>query len=115
MCSYTSQLWVFTEDLNFSSSLRNDEREDPTRAMKILWKSIDTEDDAVAQRGQLSVEQITLPTEIFDSISNSLQRSSALLPSSTKTFNGWQVGLLERFRLRRKPESHDSQVTRSTA
>jgi hypothetical protein len=74
--------------------------------MKILWNRIDGADNVEAQRGQLSIEQITLPMHVFDSVGVSLSKSSELLPSSTKTFNGWQVGLLERFSVRRDLERH---------
>jgi ubiquitin-protein ligase E3 D len=74
-----------------------DQRTDPTRAMKILWKRIDNAEEAVAQRGQLSVETVYLPANVFEEIETGLGKSSVLLPASARSFNVWDVGLLERF------------------
>jgi HECT-like Ubiquitin-conjugating enzyme (E2)-binding len=91
------QLWVFTDDLNFSSSVRSSERTDPTRAIKALWKPLDRPVDTFMQQNQSSVEELILPPRIFDEVRQALLRSAELLPSSVKQLNGWQVGLLERF------------------
>lgn len=90
-------LWVFTEDLNFSSSIDADSRTDPTRAMKILWKSITNPSDAEAHRTQMAVEQVTLPANVYNAVATALRESAEILPESSRSFNGWNVGLLERF------------------
>ncbi|EON61953.1 hypothetical protein W97_01171 [Coniosporium apollinis CBS 100218] len=85
-------LWVFTPDLSFSSSKEQETRNDPTRAMKILWK------EAVEKaESSFSSEELALPSPIFGALRAALGGSAELLPASARKFQNWQVGLLERF------------------
>lgn len=45
----------------------------------------------------LSVEELELPSMIFQELSDGLRRSNQMLPVSARRFNEWQVGLLSRF------------------
>lgn len=109
-------IWVFTPDLSFSSSITssdddsNGHRNDPTRAMKVLWKPAlaqngeSTQSAAVTAAGQaldrqsLSTEDLSLPLPAFDALKEGLEESGRWLPASARTFQEWNVGLLERFR-----------------
>lgn len=109
-------IWVFTPDLSFSSSIvssdddSNGHRNDPTRAMKVLWKPSpaqngeSTQSTAVTAAGQaldrqsLSTEDLSLPIPAFDALKQGLEESGRWLPASARTFQEWNVGLLERFR-----------------
>jgi len=98
-------LWVFTNDLEFSSSL-NPERSrlDPTRGMKIFWKSLEASD--MSPTNQLITDSVTLPKEIFDEVYDLLRSSAEVLPTSYAMFKDWKVGILQRFRFL------DSQICR---
>ncbi|KAF2435842.1 hypothetical protein EJ08DRAFT_580048 [Tothia fuscella] len=89
-------LWIFTDDLCFSSSVDRHSRCDPTRAMKIFYKSIDNPKEVI-EKNQFSHEQLTFPTNIFEQLKQSLVESAKLLPSSARKFQDWNVGMLERF------------------
>ncbi|OJD29851.1 ubiquitin-conjugating enzyme e2c-binding protein [Diplodia corticola] len=112
-------IWVFTPDLSFSSSIASSASataddagrhyDNPTRAMKVLWKPAAaqngdvTQSSAVAAAGQaldrqsLSTEELSLPPPAFDALKEGLHESGAWLPASARTFREWNVGLLERF------------------
>ena len=138
----------------FSSSVRSDTRQDPTRAIKVLWKNPEegkvplSNTSCVAldatliansatasfndqQQQPLKVEELRkaerslghcqpgpsrylgvtdtlacsavheemmlLPAE-FCEMRLALERSADYLPETCSKFNGWRVGLLERFR-----------------
>lgn len=50
----------------------------------------------------LSVEELELPSMVFQAVSDALRGSNQMLPVSARRFNEWQVGLLSRFS-REKP------------
>ncbi|KAF9633706.1 hypothetical protein BFW01_g4600 [Lasiodiplodia theobromae] len=104
-------IWVFTPDLSFSSSIAssdddsNSHRNDPTRAMKVLWKPAPAQNGESTQsaagqaldRQSLSTEDLSLPLPAFDALKEGLEESGRWLPASARTFQEWNVGLLERF------------------
>lgn len=45
----------------------------------------------------LSVEELELPSMIFQELFDTLRRSNQMLPLSARRFNEWNVGLLSRF------------------
>ena len=45
------------------------------------------------------VERINFKPKLFDCLQQTLQNSNDLLPTSARTFSGWNIGLLERFTL----------------
>ncbi|KAJ9646598.1 hypothetical protein H2199_002647 [Coniosporium tulheliwenetii] len=85
-------LWVFTPDLSFSSSKHQEERDDPTRAMKIFWK-----DAPEKVESSFSSEELALPSPVFGALRTALRGSAELLPASAREFQDWSVGFLERF------------------
>lgn len=44
-----------------------------------------------------SEEEVPFPEELFGELEAALKRSQGLLPSGARRFQGWDVGLLERF------------------
>ncbi|KAF2088328.1 hypothetical protein K490DRAFT_65005 [Saccharata proteae CBS 121410] len=98
-------IWVFTPDLSFSSSVQSSARQDPTRAMKIFWKQIPRQQISGAtsqslDKQSLSVEELNLPQNAFEALAVALKESAELLPASARRFSDWNVGLLERFQER---------------
>lgn len=90
------QLWIFTPDLSFSSSVDTERRSDPTRAMKVFWRTVNEYQDT-QDKQDISVEQLSLPIKVVNAIRQSLETSVALLPASARTFKEWNIGLLRRF------------------
>ncbi|KAK8168456.1 HECT-like ubiquitin-conjugating enzyme-binding-domain-containing protein [Phyllosticta citrichinensis] len=102
------EIWVFTPDLSFSSSVphaggSNDHgTTDPTRAMKVMWKPAphlkpDHEQGQALDRLSLGVEEARLPVHVFFALKERLRISGAWIPASAKKMGEWNVGLLERF------------------
>ncbi|KAF2146594.1 uncharacterized protein K452DRAFT_348336 [Aplosporella prunicola CBS 121167] len=98
-------LWVFSPDLSFSSSVDTDAREDPTRAMKVLWQpdlnqphsSERTSGSQALDSQSLSMEELSLPKPAFEALIDTLTKSAQWLPASARKFQDWNVGLLKRF------------------
>jgi hypothetical protein len=71
------------------------------QAMKVFYQEKEDVDKLLApeigQPSPLSVEELELPSMIFQALSDALHRSSQMLPVSARKFNEWQVGLLSRF------------------
>jgi hypothetical protein len=65
--------------------------------MKLLWKS--GNEDVVIQnhRKQQGIETMTMQQGSFDHIRAALLQSKQILPPSMTSFNGWEVGMLQRF------------------
>lgn len=64
--------------------------------MKILYQQVANARD-VLDKQHTSVEELTLPVHVLESIRASLEESTALLPLSARKFQNWDVGLLARF------------------
>ncbi|KAF2277527.1 uncharacterized protein EI97DRAFT_296624 [Westerdykella ornata] len=92
-------IWVFTPDLLFSSSVpsHKEPRNDPTRAMKIFYQKKEWSPPKPGEAEPASVEEVSFPQELFDELHSALEESQQLLPVSARRFQGWDVGLLERF------------------
>lgn len=87
---------MFTPDLSFSSSVRRETRNDPTRAMKVFWQPIRNAEEVLRKQG-LSVEELSFPSIVTQVLFDTLRASATLLPASARKFQEWNVGLLERF------------------
>ncbi|OCL11743.1 hypothetical protein AOQ84DRAFT_286583, partial [Glonium stellatum] len=92
------QIWIFTPDLSFSSSVARPGREDPTRAMKVFWQAVASSENSPEQQS-FSVEEVAFPAPVYRALEEALRGSAELLPASARKFQGWSVGLLERFEL----------------
>jgi hypothetical protein len=44
-----------------------------------------------------TVEDVEFSADLYDELDRALERSQRLLPPTAKKFQGWEVGLLERF------------------
>ncbi|KAF2270454.1 hypothetical protein CC78DRAFT_528227 [Lojkania enalia] len=87
-------LWVFTPDLIFSSSRG---RRDPTRAMKVFYQEKNWMSSKDGAQESSSVEEVAFPREFFEELRRGLREGGSLLPVGARWFQGWKVGLLERF------------------
>jgi hypothetical protein len=90
-------IWVFTPDLLFSSSIPTPGRLDPTRTMKVFyqkqtWQSLKPGEPESAQ-----IEDVEWTEDLYEALETGLEASQRLLPPTAKKFQGWHVGLLERF------------------
>lgn len=64
--------------------------------MKVFWMDVEGE-AAIKLADSDTVEELSLPVEAIGELSACLRDSAALLPPSARRFQGWNVGLLERF------------------
>ena len=85
-------LWVFNPSIYYSSSLLPPPPR-PHRAMKIFHKS--TSNPGQTLKDDDHLEEVVLRQEEVDAIIVELDRSNAMLPESARTFQDWQVGLLD--------------------
>ncbi|KAF2132633.1 hypothetical protein P153DRAFT_283337, partial [Dothidotthia symphoricarpi CBS 119687] len=90
-------LWVFTPDLLFSSSVASPHRSDPTRAMKVFYKRQTWRPIRPGEVESASVEDVEFPGSLFGEVERVLGESRDVLPVGAREFQGWDVGLLERF------------------
>lgn len=90
-------LWVFTPDLLFSSSIASPHRSDPTRAMKVFYKKQTWRPIRPGEVESASVEDVEFPEGLFEEVGRALWESKTVLPVGARQFQGWDVGLLERF------------------
>ncbi|KAJ5930615.1 hypothetical protein N7466_006108 [Penicillium verhagenii] len=93
-------LWVFNPDLRYSNS-NSGHSISAQQAMKVLFQT--TEDvDSMLNRDMgrpspLSLEELELPSMIYQALWIALTRSNQMLPLSARNFNEWTVGLLDRY------------------
>lgn len=89
-------VWLFAPDLNISSSAaRNDT---PLRVSKILWKlAPEQSQDGRLNEQSMSEGEIEVPDFELAALRQCLEKSIVLLPESARTFQDWNVALLERF------------------
>jgi hypothetical protein len=74
----------------------------PQQAMKVLFQETEDVDGYLSpELGKvtpLSLEELKLPSKVFTDVRDVLKETNEILPSSTRKFNEWQVGLLHRFK-----------------
>ncbi|KAF2201117.1 hypothetical protein GQ43DRAFT_455970 [Delitschia confertaspora ATCC 74209] len=94
-------LWIFTPDLFFSSSNPSPSpsypRHDPTRAMKVFFRYRNPSFDGSNKGESASIEDVYFPKDVVAELTRSLRKNQSLLPGKARQFQGWEVGLLERF------------------
>ena len=104
-------VWIFTPDLLFSSSIPSPNRFDPTRSMKIFYKKQTWQPLRPGDSESASIEDMEFPNDLYEELDDALRLSQRLLPPTAKKFQGWDVGLLERFDVAevgtRSPEHED--------
>ena len=64
--------------------------------MKVFWE-IKFDLGKTADSLNASFETVKLPTQIYAALLSVLESNSALLPASARSFQDWNVSLLERF------------------
>jgi hypothetical protein len=90
-------IWVFTPDLMYSSSVPSPGRQDPTRSVKIFYKKQTWQPLQPGEPESASVDDVEFPTQLFHELERGLKESQQMLPPTARSFQGWNVGLLERF------------------
>lgn len=90
-------VWVFTPDLLFSSSIARPHRTDPTRALKCFFKKQAWAPLQPGQPESATVEDVEFPLELYEELQKSLFESQKIIPATARKFQGWDVGVLERF------------------
>lgn len=69
--------------------------------MKVFFQETQEIDKLLAPEignpSPLSVEELELPSMVYEALVEALQDSNQMLPPTARQFNDWQVGLLSRF------------------
>ncbi|KAJ3492913.1 hypothetical protein NLG97_g5064 [Lecanicillium saksenae] len=88
------QLWVLNNNVIYTSN----HTATPTPAVKVLFKDIE-EKEALDLVESLSndIQDINFPAPAIEAARDVLTSSKYMLPSSERSFQEWQVGLLERW------------------
>jgi ubiquitin-protein ligase E3 D len=85
--------WIFNPDIYYTSSKRG-----PTvhRAMKVFYKKTE-EPLKLLDDHQSTLEELALPEQEYSQLAEAMEESASILPQSARTFQDWQVGLLDRY------------------
>jgi len=62
--------------------------------MKVFFKTLE---DGKAEVDKEDVEEVLMPMNVIASLKAALEKSNSLLPQSARSFQEWNVGLLERW------------------
>ncbi|KAJ5652385.1 hypothetical protein N7507_009811 [Penicillium longicatenatum] len=93
-------LWVFNPDLRYSNS-NSGYSVNAQQAMKVFYQTTGDVDSILnrdmGRPSPLSLEELELPSMIFQALSAALTHSNQMLPLSARQFNEWTVGLLDRY------------------
>ncbi|KAL9013324.1 MAG: hypothetical protein Q9180_009020 [Flavoplaca navasiana] len=85
-------VWIFTPNMYFSSTLVP---QSPKQVMKLYYKTVHNPEELLEQQS-LKIDELQLPTEVFQDLYSDIRSSTQLLPAPARTFQEWAVGLLER-------------------
>ncbi|KAI9370715.1 ubiquitin-conjugating enzyme E2-binding protein [Aspergillus egyptiacus] len=93
-------IWVFNPDMRYSTS-SSEHSITSQRAMKIFFQVTHKAEDMLhpepGKTSSLSMEELRLPKDTFNGLSNALEASNGMLPQSARTFQReWRVGILPR-------------------
>jgi len=86
-------LWMFNPDIYYSSSKKGAKA---YRAMKVFYKHIE-KPLKVLEENSNTMEELLLPQLDMNEFQESLRQSTNVLPQSARTFQDWQVGLVDRY------------------
>ena len=81
----------------FSSSIPRPHRTDPTRAVKCFFKKQTWAPLQPGEPESATIEDVEFPRELYEELEKSLDESQDVLPATARKFQGWDVGLLQRF------------------
>lgn len=65
--------------------------------MKIFYQKQTWQPLQPGEAENASIEDVEFPEDLYVELDHALQQSQLLLPPTAKKFQGWDVGLLERF------------------
>lgn len=65
--------------------------------MKVFYKREMWEPPKAGEPEKVDVEEAVLPGALFEELGRTLEKSQKILPVGARKFQGWEVGLLERF------------------
>lgn len=65
--------------------------------MKVFYKQQTWKPLEPGEPESASIEDVEFPDELFEELKKGLEQSQELLPPTARKFQGWDVGLLERF------------------
>lgn len=65
--------------------------------MKVFFRKQTWQPLQPGESESASVEEVEFPEDLYEELEDALRLSQRLLPPTTKKFQGWDVGLLERF------------------
>ena len=87
-------VWILNPGIKFSSS--NSDR--VFAAIKVVYGLFDTaEADKVVDSPASDVQELRVPTEVIQQITELLRRTNLILPPGQRTFKGLDVSILERW------------------
>jgi ubiquitin-protein ligase E3 D len=87
-------LWILNNNITYTSTNRTK----ASTAIKVLHKIIRTEEaDKMIESFTSDVQDISFPDASIRAAIKALRDSTLLLPPTERVFNGWQVGLLDRW------------------
>ncbi|KAL5332971.1 ubiquitin-conjugating enzyme E2-binding protein [Aspergillus crustosus] len=94
-------IWVFNPDMRYSNT-SSQHAIASQRALKVFFQAIANVEDLLhpepGKTSSLSLEELRLPSNTYESLVTALETSNNRLPQSARTFqDSWRVGILHRF------------------
>lgn len=65
--------------------------------MKVFYQSQTWSPPKPGEVESASIEEVAFPKELYEELQRALEASQKILPVNARKFQGWEVGLLERF------------------
>lgn len=88
-------IWLFNSNVVYTS---NKLEGPPTAAIKVLYRNISFDEaNKLTESVTGDVQDISFPFAAIQTARKTLDKSRLMLPSSERSFQEWQVGLLERW------------------
>ena len=89
-------IWLFNPDIYYSSSRRCTPHPSVHRACKAFHQSI-PDPLSLLENHTTTLEELALPYPEYESLIETLRESQSYMPVSARTFQDWEVGLLDRW------------------
>ncbi|KAH8841115.1 hypothetical protein MCOR27_008717 [Pyricularia oryzae] len=87
--------WILNSTISYTSTLGNTTK---TPAVKLLFKVIGEEEaDKMLESFSSDVQDVSLSEETLECVIDALERSNKIIPASDRNFQGWTVGLSDRW------------------
>ncbi|TLD28164.1 hypothetical protein PspLS_03983 [Pyricularia sp. CBS 133598] len=87
--------WILNSTISYTSTLGNTTK---TPAIKLLFRVISEEEaDKMLESFSSDVQDISVPEEALECVVDALEHSNKIIPASDRTFQGWTVGLSDRW------------------